>query len=489
MDQRQRGLAEEAVRRLRVRTQNQRRLEGISDSLVRSLHASQQEFFADKSKKRLGRCSRRAGKTHLAAVGLVDAAVRYPNTLVPYITLSIKNARRILWGTLRGIEQQYAMGMEFLENQLVVKVPNGSQIILGGCTDREEIEKFRGSAYSRCVVDESQSIKTSILEILIDDVIEAATLDLDGEIWMFGTPNASASGYFFDANLKRTSPWKSFSWTLLDNPHLPGARDWLKRRMEENGWDEDDPTYRREYCGDWCRDENSLVYAFSKKRNVSEDFPEGEWHYGLGIDLGFSDATALVVVAWSDTVPETYVLDVEKHHGLVTDDIAKRVRMLDAEYGFDRIVCDTGGLGVMITEELNRRHSLNIEAAQKRKKFDHIELMNSDLKKGKLLVVENERTKLLIDEIEILEWDHVERAKGKWIEKSDNENHACDALLYIWRESLGFLHRPGESVFEYGSEGWYRREEQQMEEAALAEIGDQEVEWDEESGMDPVFVN
>ena len=202
MDQRQRGLAEEAVRRLRVRTQNQRRLEGISDSLVRSLHASQQEFFADKSKKRLGRCSRRAGKTHLAAVGLVDAAVRYPNTLVPYITLSIKNARRILWGTLRGIEQQYAMGMEFLENQLVVKVPNGSQIILGGCTDREEIEKFRGSAYSRCVVDESQSIKTSILEILIDDVIEAATLDLDGEIWMFGTPNASASGYFFDANLK-----------------------------------------------------------------------------------------------------------------------------------------------------------------------------------------------------------------------------------------------------------------------------------------------
>ena len=63
----------------------------------------------------------------------------------------------------------------------------------------------------------------------------------------------------------------------------------------------------------------------------------------------------------------------------------------------------------MIIEELNRRHSLSIEAAKKRQKYDHIELMNADLKKGKLLVWENEGTKALVDEIELLEWDHVER--------------------------------------------------------------------------------
>ena len=100
--------------------------------MVRSLHPKQLEFFEDVSKKRLARCSRRAGKTHLAAVGLVDAAVKFPGTLVPYITLSIKNARRILWTTLRQLEGRYAMGMEFLENALTVKFPNGSQIILGG---------------------------------------------------------------------------------------------------------------------------------------------------------------------------------------------------------------------------------------------------------------------------------------------------------------------------------------------------------------------
>ena len=270
-----------------------------------------------------------------------------------------------------------------------------------------------------CAIDQ-----TSILENLIDDVLEAATIDLNGEMWLFGTPSASASGYFHDADQLKRSPWKSFSWTLLENPHLAGAREWLDRRKEENGWEEDDPTFRREYLGQWVRDENSLVYNFKKKRNLVEELPEVNWQYGLGIDLGFSDATALVVICWSEEVPETYVVDVEKHHGFAVDDIARRVRWLEAEYGFDRIVADTGGLGVMIIEELNRRHSLSIEAAKKRQKYDHIELMNADLKKGKLLVWENEGTKALVDEIELLEWDHVERSKGKWVEAA-----TCETML------------------------------------------------------------
>ena len=38
------------------------------------------------------------------------------------------------------------------------------------------------------------------------------------------------------------------------------------------------------------------VYNFKKKRNLVEELPEVNWQYGLGIDLGFSDATALVVI-------------------------------------------------------------------------------------------------------------------------------------------------------------------------------------------------
>jgi hypothetical protein len=41
------------------------------------------------------------------------------------------------------------------------------------------------------VIDEAQSIKSQTLATLIDDILEPASLDLDGSIWMFGTPAAS----------------------------------------------------------------------------------------------------------------------------------------------------------------------------------------------------------------------------------------------------------------------------------------------------------
>ena len=131
------------------------------------------------------------------------------------------------------------MGMEFLENQLTVKLPNGSQIILGGCQDPGEVDKFRGPAYSRVIIDEAQSIKTSILETLVNDVLEAALLDHDGELWLCGTPSATCSGYFYDADQLKRSPFESHYWTLLENPHLPGAKAWLERAIEENGWDDE----------------------------------------------------------------------------------------------------------------------------------------------------------------------------------------------------------------------------------------------------------
>ena len=480
-------LVEEAVRRKRARDGVRNKLKDLCGGLENSLHPFQKEFLISPKKKKLARCSRRAGKTHLAAVGLISAAVNNDNLLVPYITLSIKNARRIVWTTLREIERQYAFGMEFLENSLTVRFPNGSQIIMGGCQDANEIEKFRGPKYALAVIDEAQSIKSSTLATLIDDILEPASLDLDGSIWMFGTPAASAAGFYYDCNNLGKSPWESHAWTLMDNPHLPGAQDWLDRKIVENRWSVTDATYRREYKGEWVRDENSLVYQFNKIRNLAEELPDVEWHYALGIDLGFIDSTAFVVICWSDIHPETYVLEVSKFTHLTSDDIGKKIRWLDNEYEFERIVADTGGLGKMVVEEMSKRFSLNILPAQKRAKFDHIELLNSDFKKGKLQILDTEENQLLIDELELLEWDLNERTKGRFIERSDCENHACDAMLYVWRESLAFLHQAETFQPLLGSDEWFKREEQRMEDAAEAKIvGDVENWWDEH-GPDPVY--
>ena len=483
----QRLIVEEAVRRKRQKEDARRRLTRSSSSLIGTLHPKQREFFESSGRKRLARCSRRAGKTYLAAVGLIDAAVSRDRLLVPYITLSIKNARRIVWNTLQEIERDWGLGMEFLENQLTVRFPNASQIIMGGCQDSAEIEKFRGPRYSLCVIDECQSIKTSILERLVGDILEPASLDLDGRIWMFGTPAAGSAGYFYDADQMMMSSWERHHWTLLDNPHLPGAEQWLERTREENNWDVEDATYRREYLGEWVRDDDSLVYNFSRGRNLVEVLPDGEWQYCLGVDLGFVDATAFVVVAWSRVHPETFVIAAEKHTGMVSEDIARRVTILDGEYGgFLRVVADTGGLGKMVVEEISRRHAIKIYPAQKREKHAHIKLLNSDLKKGKLLFLEGTGTRELVDEMELLEWDNVERYKGRFIERQDQDNHATDALLYVWRESLAFLHEE-QQVFEVGTPEWEDAEEWSRQAALEASLDGETQQWGTNDGIDPIY--
>jgi len=322
---------------------------------------------------------------------------------------------------------------------------------------------------------------------LIDDILEPASLDLDGSIWMFGTPAASAAGFFYDADQLKNSAWEQHAWTLLDNPHLPGAKDWLSRKMQENLWSETDATFRREYRGEWVRDENSLVYQFNKVRNLSDELPDVDWHYALGVDLGFVDSTAFVVIGWSEELPETYVIETSKFTHLTSDDIGRKIRYLDSEYEFERIVADTGGLGKMVVEELSKRFSVNILPAQKRAKHDHIELLNSDFKKGKLQILETEENQLLIDELELLEWDLNERTKGRFIERSDCENHASDAMLYVWRESLAFLHQKEAIQPLLGSDEWFLAEEKRMEEAAEAKIVENITNWWDEPGNDPDF--
>ena len=79
----QRLLVEEAVRRKRAKDQVRGKLQQLCSGLENSLHLEQKKFLDSPKKKKLARCSSRAGKTHLAAVGLISAAVNNDNILVP----------------------------------------------------------------------------------------------------------------------------------------------------------------------------------------------------------------------------------------------------------------------------------------------------------------------------------------------------------------------------------------------------------------------
>ena len=125
----QRALLEQMLFRSREKQRKQEELRLKGEGLQRSLFPSQTGFLSDERKKKLARCSRRAGKTHLAAVGLLSAAIATQGIMCPYITLSIKNARRILWNTLGEMDRAFGLDLEFRQNDLTVKLSNGSSIV------------------------------------------------------------------------------------------------------------------------------------------------------------------------------------------------------------------------------------------------------------------------------------------------------------------------------------------------------------------------
>ena len=273
---------------------------------------------------------------------------------------------------------------------------------------------------------------------------------------MIGTPNASCTGYFHDATNGYLKGWSIHSWTILDNPHIPGAKAYLTKKKQDKGWTDENAVFLREWCGRWIRSEDSLVYRFNRERNVYQDSEVYRWDYVLGVDLGFDDATAFVVVGFLVDENISIVLEGFKQSGMIADEIAEQIKEYQERFDFRRIVADTGGLGKMIVEELNRRHGLQVVPAEKTSKHDFIELLNADLHSSRLQIKLPEMAELA-EEWELLQWDEDRRKEAE-----QYENHLADACLYAWRESTHWMHETLEVTPEEYSEAWYEKQEDEM---------------------------
>lgn len=328
-----------------------------------------------------------------------------------------------MWRTLKEISLANGISrdIKFNNTELTIDFPNGSQIILSGASDEDDIETLRGSKYALVVVDECASFK-SHFKTMIEEVIEPALIDLDGTLALIGTPGAACVGYFYDAATDPKMGYSKHHWTILDNPHIPNARGWIENRMISKGWTKENPVYMREWCGRFVRSDDSLVYRFHRERNIyNGKYPTG-MQYILGVDFGWDDETAFCVLGFTPEKPEIYVCETFAKSKMLSEEIAKRIKELQAHYGkFTRMVADTGGLGKSICEEIKSRFHLPLHQAEKQGKFAFIDIINSDFVSGRILIPEGEKS--FIEEMELLQWDDDEKGRRK--EDPRYANHRC----------------------------------------------------------------
>ena len=402
----------------------------------------QTEFFRGKgSRFRTTVCSRRAGKTVGIGADMIDTARNEPERNLLYITITQQQARAIIWSDLLKIIEEYEIDCKVDNVRLTITFPNKSRIYIAGAKDRTEIEKFRGWKLRKCYIDECQSFR-SYLKELINDIIIPALRDLRGGLYLTGTPGPVKAGVFYEYSQSKN--WKSHHWTAFDNPYmhsLPNLdlEEILREERIIRGIDESDPSYIRETFGRWVEDKDSLVFKFSRAKNTYTALPTtGEWNYIIGIDIGYNDSDAIAVIGYNTHHKKVYLVDEHVKNKQNISQLVAVIKEYKEEYNPIRMVMDAGALGKKIQEELRMRHGLNIDAADKNRKVEFIELLNDDLRTEKFKAFNKS---LFEEDCMLVQWDKDSRIRNPERPKISDTYHSdiCDAVLYAWRECRHYL--------------------------------------------------
>lgn len=477
-----------------------------ADFIAGSRMPVQARAAGDASRRKAVRCPRRAGKSWYVLSEALEGSLRKKHSVWVVVGLTRPSVKQIFWSLLKQLNRDLELGLSFLEVELTATFTNGSTILFRGAESRAEIEKLRGGQYDGVIIDECKSFHPLILTELVQDVIEPALNDRRGKLILVGTPGEILAGPFYEATceppiehlghdgLKRfsncpygsvvdgLSVWSFHTWTVQDNIEVPHLWAEALEIKKIRGYSDDHPTWRREFLGHWVPSNNILVYRYQPKRHDWDGYglPEGhEWRKVLALDIGFRDADAICVWAYSPTCYDIYCTYAEKRPHLNITQLAKWIHIVrETECGNNPEVMtgDFGGLATKVFEELAVIHGLPFEPAEKREKNDFIEIMNNEYDAQRIHIIYNpdesqidENGKPLTLSAELLTNRWLEKSIGtpKKVEDPKTPNDLCDAHLYGWRWCDHRRAQPIDRHPTAGSSAWWLEKRQADFEAAV----------------------
>jgi hypothetical protein len=436
-------------------------------------HKKQQAFLLDPCKRKALLCPRRTGKTTTLMFVALIVSRQHPGSDIAYVVPSSKeHAQRLFWRPLRKMNEALQLGLEFKIADNCVVAPNGTHIYVFGAKNKDSAARLRGNAWSAVFLDECKDFGPHFEELMIEAAMPGLE-DYDGVLILGGTPGSVLDGMFYTVTVKKPEGWSVHCWIKSDNSFLPPeARDLdmiERREYFPFGLNRDSPKFRREQLAEWCTDETERVYFYDDNRNgwhgnsIHDLSSAHKWHFVLGLDLGERDENAFIVFAFAMTCLEIYL--VHEHHKarMSIDDIANHTKDLIKTYGaFTQMVADTGGYGRGIVTDLQTRHNLPFQPADKSgNKLGNIAQMNSDFMLGRIRANRASDT--------AMEWRKMTR-RFRVSDKRVLLSHSDlgDAALYAWRASKHYAAKRMAEKPKEGSDEWYRQQEQEAVERALA---------------------
>lgn len=237
---------------------------------------------------------RRAGKTELAIMELLDAALRATEDLPLffYVAPYLKQAKAIAWARLKQrLEPLRVAGLvEVNESELYVRIlHNGALIrVYGG----DNPDAMRGVRLDGVVIDEVAQIKPEVW----DDILQPALSDRMGWALFIGTPSGVNlfSALFFKALADGSGDWWGSRYTVHDTNALePREVDRLRADMNET-------SFAREYLCDFSAAGDDQLIGLQEIEQASRRvLNDGDYRFApvvLGIDPArFGDDRSVIV--------------------------------------------------------------------------------------------------------------------------------------------------------------------------------------------------
>ena len=252
----------------------------------------QAQCHADRSRFRVLALHRRAGKSTLATMELINSALQNTKELALYAYCApfLSQAKSIAWGMLkyrlRKMIELDAIHVNEAELTITFK-NNGAKIRLFG---GDNYDSLRGVRLDGCVIDEVAQIRPELWE----NVVQPALSDRKGWAVFIGTPsgiNLFSEKYF---KAKTLPDWSSHLFTVYDTEAIdPEEIERLKRDMSTT-------SFAREYLCDFSAAGEDQLISLDEVETASKRILKiGECDYApriIGVDPArFGDDASTII--------------------------------------------------------------------------------------------------------------------------------------------------------------------------------------------------
>lgn len=204
----------------------------------------------------------------------------HPNSVVWYVSPTIKQGKIIAWSELKRMIPQEALGKKPNDTDLIITLKNGSQLYLMGAEDPDSL---RGPAPNGVIFEEAAFIRREAWH----EVVRPNLAPKKAPALFIGTPKGY--NWFYDLEQKaKENPeeWATFHYSIYDNPHIDPTEIEACRKSCDT-----DAAWNQEYMALYEASMGRVFGALDETKHTAHlSLPQGNVY--RSVDWGLRDNTA-----------------------------------------------------------------------------------------------------------------------------------------------------------------------------------------------------